>query len=160
MKRTENVEFSVFDQDDLVSRAELHHVKTNLGEKLTDGEVDVAHLATTRFCSQQFSSFASVGFAEMDKSGQRTCLPRGSVRQHTSTVCTCVTYLLCLLVSLGSRCVFIHIFVPACLARVRLTMWWLDSLCMAQETNRSIFITHLSEPNLLVASGSVFLEVP
>ena len=54
MQRTENVEFSVFDQDDLISRAELHHVKTNLGEKLTDGEVDVAHLATTDFVRSHF----------------------------------------------------------------------------------------------------------
>ena len=34
---------------------------------------------------QQQSSFASDGCAKIDKPGQRTCLPRRSVRKHTST---------------------------------------------------------------------------
>ena len=33
---------------------------------------------------QQPSSFDSVGCAKIDKPSQRTCLPRGSVRQHIS----------------------------------------------------------------------------
>ena len=96
----------------------------------------------------------------MDKSGQRTCLPRGSVRQHTSTFAhvslpfsesTCVLrFPLCL-----------HPHFCSSLSGTSASDHVVAGLSLHGSRNKSFHIHHaLSEPNLLVASGSVFLEVP
>ena len=49
---------------------------------------------------------------------------------------------LSLRVSSGSQCAFINSSAPSCLARAHPVVLWLDSLYLAQETNRYMFITH------------------